>query len=91
VPWFGTQSDQSALASQNVVASQVYHWEVVLRQVLDLIANGTLGGQAFAVNLANQGEVIQFNSGYALPADVRTAADNAIAGISDGSITITLP
>jgi basic membrane protein A len=91
IPWFGTQSDQSALAPQNVVASQVYHWEVVLRQVLDLIANGTLGGQAFAINLANQGEVIQFNSGFSLPADVRTRADNTVAGISDGSITITLP
>jgi basic membrane protein A len=91
IPWFGTQSDQSSLASQNVVASQVYHWEVVLRQILDLMANGTLGGQAFAINLANQGEVIQFNSAYALPAEIRTRADNAIAGISDGSITITLP
>src|SRR3990172_13266855 len=30
VLWFGTQSNQSSLAPTIVVASQVYHWEVVL-------------------------------------------------------------
>ncbi|MGH2627799.1 MAG: BMP family protein, partial [Anaerolineales bacterium] len=69
VAWFGTQSDQSSLAPDIVVASQVYHWEVLLRQMIELIQGGTLGGEAFAINLANQGEVVQFNSGYALPDD----------------------
>jgi basic membrane protein A len=91
VAWFGTQSDQASLAPANVVASQVYHWEVVLRQILDLRQAGTLGGQAFAINLENGGEVVQFNGGYELPAEIRTLADSTIQGISDGSITIDLP
>ncbi|MGH2606420.1 MAG: BMP family ABC transporter substrate-binding protein, partial [Anaerolineales bacterium] len=91
VAWFGTQSDQASLAPETVVASQVYHWEVLLRQMIDLIQGGTLGGQAFAIDLANQGEVIQFNPGYALADDVRALADQTIEGVADGTIQITLP
>jgi len=91
VLWFGTQSNQSSLAPDIVVASQVYHWEVVLTEMIDLIQSGTLGGQAFEITLANGGEVIEFNNGYALPDDVLTAAEETIQGIIDGSITIGLP
>jgi len=89
--WFGTQSNQSSLAPSIVVASQVYHWEVMLKEMIGLIEKGTLGGQSFTANLANGGEVIEFNSGYALPADAKALADSTIKGITDGSITITLP
>ena len=37
IPWFGTQADQTQLAPSIVVASQVYHWEVVIRQIIDLM------------------------------------------------------
>ena len=89
--WFGTQSNQTSLAPSIVVASQVYHWEVMLKEMIGLIQGGTLGGQSFTANLSNGGEVIEFNPGYALPADAKTAADATVAGIKDGSIKITLP
>ena len=41
--WFGNQSDQSALAPDLVAASQVYRWEVALRQIVSGIDQGTLG------------------------------------------------
>jgi len=91
VPWFGTQSDQSSLAPSVVVASQVYKWDVVLRQLIDLIKKGTLGGQAFSIDLANKGEVIQFNPDYKLPDDVKAAAQAAIDGITNGTIKVPLP
>ena len=91
VLWFGTQSNQTSLAPDIVVASQVYHWEVVLREVIALIQGGTLGGQSFTANLANGGELIEYNPDYALPVDVRTLGDATIEGIIDGSIVITLP
>jgi basic membrane protein A len=91
VLWFGTQSNQSSLAPDIVVASQVYHWEVVLSQIIDLVKSGTLGGQAFQIDLANDGEVIEYNDAYALPDDVRSAADETVQGIIDGSIVIELP
>jgi basic membrane lipoprotein Med (substrate-binding protein (PBP1-ABC) superfamily) len=91
VLWFGTQANQTALAPTIVVASQVYHWEGILKQMIDLIKAGTLGGQSFTITLANGGEVIEFNPDYALPEDVKTLADQTIQGIIDGSIAIDLP
>lgn len=87
--WFGTQSNQASLAPSIVVASQVYHWEVMLTEMIGLIQEGTLGGQAFSANLANGGQVIEFNDGYALPAEAKTLADETIKGIVDGTVTIT--
>jgi basic membrane lipoprotein Med (substrate-binding protein (PBP1-ABC) superfamily) len=89
--WFGTQSNQTSLAPKIVVASQVYHWEVALREMISLIKAGTMGGKTFTANLANGGEVIEFNPDYTLPAGVKDLADTTIKGITDGSIKITLP
>lgn len=89
--WFGTQSNQTSLAPNIVVASQVYHWEIALKEMISLIQGGTLGGQSFAANLANGGEVIEFNPDYALPDDAKALAEQTIQGIKDGSIKITLP
>ena len=91
VLWFGTQSNQSSLASSIVVANQVYHWEVMLKEMIGLIQSGTLGGKTFRANLANGGEVIEFNDGFALPGDAKNLADSTIKGITDGSIKINLP
>jgi basic membrane lipoprotein Med (substrate-binding protein (PBP1-ABC) superfamily) len=86
VPWFGTQSNQASLAPNVVVASQVYHWEVVLSQILDGIKGGTLGGKQYTIDLANGGEVIEYNSSYSLAPDVKAMGDQAIDGIKNGSI-----
>lgn len=91
VLWFGTQSNQTSLAPTIVVASQVYKWDIVLRQLIDMIKGGTLGGKSFQIDLANQGEVVEFNPDYKLPADVQKAAEDTIKGISDGTIKVTLP
>ncbi len=90
VLWFGTQADQSSLAPKIVVANQVYHWEIVLTQMIDLIKKGTLGGKAFAINLANGGEVVEYNPQFNLPKDAKEAAEAAIQGIKAGSIKIPL-
>jgi len=86
--WFGTQSSQTSLAPSIVVANQVYHWEVVLKQMIELIESGTYGGQYYEITLVNGGLKIEFNADYALPDDVKTAAEAAIDGIVDGSITV---
>ncbi|NWG05844.1 MAG: BMP family protein [Chloroflexi bacterium] len=91
VLWFGTQSNQSSLAPKIVVASQVYHWEVVLKQMIDLIQGGTLGGQSFTANLANGGEVIEVNPDSNVFDYAKPLAEDTVKGIIDGSIKITLP
>jgi basic membrane protein A len=87
LPWFGTQANQTSLAPDIVVASQVYHWEVVLREIIANIEGGTVGGEIYEINLANGGLVIEFNDGFDLSDDVRAKADAAIDGIKSGSIS----
>jgi len=88
VLWFGTQANQTSLAPSIVVANQVYHWEGILRQMIELIEGGTYGGQYYELTLTNGGLVIEFNADYALLDDIKAAADAAINGIVDGSITV---
>ncbi|MCP4305030.1 MAG: BMP family ABC transporter substrate-binding protein [bacterium] len=85
--WFGNQANQTELAPELVVASQVYHWEVALRQIVADIELGVLGGETYTLTLADGGIVIEYNSGYQLPAQVRTAADNASTAISQGDLS----
>lgn len=91
VLWFGTQSNQTSLAPSVVVASQVYHWEGVIKQMMDLIKKGTLGGQSFKIDLANGGEVIEFNPDSTAAKDAQSVANATIEGIKNNSIKITLP
>jgi len=62
VLWFGTQADQTSLAPEIVVGNQVYDWIVVLNPMIKLIKEGTLGGKAYALTLANGGLKITVNS-----------------------------
>jgi len=89
--WFGTQSNQASLAPSIVVASQVYHWEVVLNEMISKIKSGTLGGESFVIDLANSGEVIEFNPDSTVATEVEELAGQTIEGLKSGSITITLP
>ena len=86
--WFGTQSNQASLAPGIVVASQVYDWTVVINDIIAKIKDGTLGGEAYALSLANGGLLIEFNPQYDLLVDVVTLADDTIKGIIDGSIKV---
>lgn len=91
VLWFGTQSNQSSLAPSIVVASQVYHWEGILKEMITSIQSGTLGGKSFRADLANGGEVIEFNPDSKVATDAKTVAEKTIEGLKSGSIKITLP
>ena len=87
LPWFGTQWSQATLAPNNEVSAQVYNWAPVLTQIITEIRAGKLGGATYTITLGNGGETIDFNSGYALPANVKAKADSLIKGITDGTIT----
>ena len=85
--WFGTQANQSELAPDIVVASQVYHWEVILEDIIKKVQDGQLGGEVYVITLENEGLVIEYNDAYDLPDAVKDKADEAIEGIKDGSIS----
>ncbi len=85
--WFGTQSNQTPLGPDFVVASQVYHWEVVLSEMMAEIDAGTFGGEVYTLTLENGGLVIEFNDGAGADSSVIDGAQATIDGIIDGSIT----
>jgi basic membrane protein A len=86
--WFGTQSNQASLAPHNVVASQVYNWVPVLKNMFTDIRGGTLGDATFVIGLGNGGERVSFNPRYNLSASVKTQADKLISQITLGDITV---
>lgn len=89
VLWFGTQADQASLAPTIVVASQVYDWTGMLKDIIAKNQAGKLGGDTYTLQLSNGGLKIAYNSQYNLPADVKAAGDAAIKSISDGTIKVT--
>ncbi len=86
--WFGTQSNQAELAPNIVVASQVYDWTGMLKQIIESRKAGKLGGNAYILQIKNDGLKMTFNSAFPLPAEVKQAAEAAIEGIRSGSIVV---
>ncbi|HEX9116715.1 MAG TPA: BMP family protein [Anaerolineae bacterium] len=84
--WFGTQWDQTSLAPDIVVASQVYDWSAILKDMITAHQAGVLGNKGYTLTFKNAGLKIVYNSAITVPADVKAAADAAIKGIEDGSI-----
>lgn len=86
IPWFGTQANQTSLAPDLVVASQVYHWEVALADIFSQVEGGTLGGEVYEINLENDGLVIEFNGCVDTSDEVKAAAQATVDGIIAGDI-----
>jgi len=88
VLWFGTQADQASLAPALVVASQVYDWTGMLKDILAKRKAGVLGGVAYTLTLENGGLKVAYNPAYKLGAAAKKAGDDAIAGIKKGAIKV---
>ena len=84
--WFGTQADQTDFAPDVVVASQVYHWEIILREIIAKRDAGVLGGESFAASLENGGQAIHFNTALEYPEGVMDKAQSIIDDIIAGNV-----
>jgi basic membrane protein A len=58
--WFGTQANQAELSEDSGVTFQVYHWEVILEEIIANIDEGILGGESYVLTLEN-GEIMPFD------------------------------
>jgi basic membrane protein A len=88
VLWFGTQSDQASLAPKLVVASQVYDWTGMLKDIIAQHKKGVLGGVTYTLTLSNGGLKVAYNPAYMLPMGVKSAGDAAIKSIAGGSMMV---
>jgi basic membrane lipoprotein Med (substrate-binding protein (PBP1-ABC) superfamily) len=86
VPWLGTQSDQSPIAPDTVIASQLYNWDGVLLDIIEKHQAGEYGGTAYVLTLENGGLVMDIDD--SLDAGAVAAADEAAAQISAGAIDV---
>ena len=86
VPWIGTQSDQSPLAPDVVIASQLYDWDGVLSDIINKHLAGEYGGTAYALTLKNDGLVMDFAD--SVDADAVAAAAAAADDIMAGSVDV---
>lgn len=90
IPYFGNQVDNADLAPGQVVASQLYRWDILFREVIVGIKAGNPGGEALQLNLANDGIVINYNPDYDLSVDILTEADALTQDVIAGGIELTL-
>ncbi len=90
--WFGTQSSQAELAGEAGFLFQVYHWEVVLMDIIANIQEGVLGGEAYTLNLENGGLTVDLSEFTDLNeeqfATVEAAIAELTAAIVSGEIVV---
>ena len=91
--WLSTDMDQSMVAPDAVLASQVYNWEKVLTKILDLRKKGTLGGQHLTLSFADGMLELKYNPKLEgkIPQDAKAAVEKAKKDIAAGTLKIELP
>jgi basic membrane lipoprotein Med (substrate-binding protein (PBP1-ABC) superfamily) len=85
--WFGTQSNQTSLAPDIVVASQVYDWTVALEPIIADVQAGEINGEAYSLTLENEGLLIEYNEDYELDQTVKDAGEQTMDAIIAGDIS----
>jgi len=93
VYWLATDMDQCSLAPDKVLASQVYRWEKLVSHMLDLRAQGIIGGQHLYLSFADGTLEFRVSPKLAdkIPADVMSKIEKAKQEIIDGTLVIELP
>lgn len=90
--WFGTQSSQAELAGAAGVLFQVYHWEVVLEDIIANIGEGVLGGESYTLDLENGGLTVDMGMVEGLDeatmAEIEATVEELSAGIIAGDIVV---
>jgi basic membrane protein A len=84
--WFGTQWEQTSIAPDTVVATQVFDWKPVIRDMVASERAGVLGGKSYTLTFKNGGLLLVYNDNVPVSDDIKAAAQAAIDGIMDGSI-----
>lgn len=86
--WFGNQSNQAELAPNSVVASQVYHIEVALREIFAAVDAGAPGGLNFNLTLGNGGLLLEFNPNVPITTAQRDEVDRLLFAIAAGTVEV---
>lgn len=90
VYWFSNDLDQSSIAPETVLASQIYNWEKVLTNIIELRKKGTIGGQVMALSYADGTLELKYNPQLVdkIPQDVKDTVEKARLDIASGTLKI---
>jgi basic membrane protein A len=88
--WFASAWYQTDLAPDNVVATVIYNWKGLLKDMVDSHNAGVMGGKAYFLTFKNGGLQLVYNDKVQIPDDVKAAAEATIKGIEDGSVKINV-
>lgn len=91
--WLSTDMDQSSIAPESVLASQVYNWEKLVNQIIELRKEGTLGGKHLTISFAEGTIDLKYNSKLEgiIPQEVKDAVEKAKQDIISGALKVELP
>ncbi len=90
VPFFYYQGDYSEQAPKAVVASTIFDWTTIVREMMLAHQAGFIGGKTWVATLKNGGLKIVFNPNYEIPADVKAAYEDTYNKIVSGELVITV-
>lgn len=90
--WLSVDMDQSSIAPEAVLASQLYKWEKVIAKIFDLRKQGTLGGQHLVLSFANGMLELKYNPKLEakIPKEAKDAADKVMKEIIAGTLKVEL-
>lgn len=93
VLWFGTQASHIDLAGDVNVMNQLYHWDVILKQMIENVQNGVLGGETYLLTFENEGLTMEINEDYfgddeAAYEAFQAKVEELVEGIVSGDIVI---
>ena len=93
VYWMSTDMDQSSLAPDHVLAAQVYHWETVIKSIIDYRAKGIVGGKHLTLTFADGTLELRYNPKLVgrIPKSVIDSVEKAKQDIISGKLKVELP
>ena len=93
VYWMSTDMDQASLAPDHVLAAQVYHWEKVVKAIIDYRAQGILGGKHLTLNFADGTLELRYNPKLMskIPKNALDLVEKTKQDIISGALKVELP
>jgi len=86
----GNVANQTELAPDHVLASFVYDWSIVYRQMIEESVAGTFGSKEYWIGFDNDGVAVEFNEALLdrVTEGMRTEDEAAIQGFRDGTLDL---
>ncbi|GIV81977.1 MAG: BMP family ABC transporter substrate-binding protein [Anaerolineae bacterium] len=87
----GNVANQNDIAPENTLASFVYDWGPVYKQMIEETVEGTFGDKYYWIELANEGVSVVYNEELAeqyIDEDLQAALDEAVEGFVEGTLDL---